>query len=104
MALALLLALQAAPEPDRRPPVPSDFDLARVQPAEDRRRRACTGTSPDEIVVCGRRRRGGDYPLEEMARRYEEEPLVAEMDIGGGARAAPMSTARPCRTARSASA
>jgi len=87
MALALLLALQAAPEADRRPPIPSDFDLARVRPADGASGRACTGASAEEIVVCGRRRRGGDYPIEEMARRYAEQPLVAEKDIGGGAKA-----------------
>ena len=88
MALALWLALQAAPEAGRRPPIPSDFDLARVRPAEGRPRRACTGATPDEIVVCGRRRPGGDdYPLEEMARRYEDKPVIAEVDIGGGAKA-----------------
>lgn len=84
MALALWLALQAASAA-----APIDFDLAEA-PAEAAApglRRACRGADADEIVVCGRRPRGGDYPLEAMARVFEAKPIVAETGIGGGAKA-----------------
>jgi hypothetical protein len=83
MALALLLALQAAaPAPSR--PIALDFDLAKLRPAEDdpEFRRACRGRDPTEIVVCGRRP-GGNYPIEEMERLFREKPVRAEWDIGG---------------------
>lgn len=92
MAVALMLALQAAAPamPAGTPPIA--FDLADVAAAADDAtapglRRACRGDEPDEIVVCGRRPGGGDYPLDEMARIFEPRPAVAETDIGGGARA-----------------
>lgn len=87
MALAWLLALQAAAP--SAPAVPADFDLATFRPTEPEAGRspACGSGGGSEIVVCGRRRGGGDYPYEEMERRYQEKPLVAETTIGGGATA-----------------
>nr|WP_295372768.1 hypothetical protein [uncultured Sphingosinicella sp.] len=87
MALALLLAFQAAAELAPPATVPVDFDLAKVRPADDdaERARACARDDSSEIVVCGRRRRGNDYPTEEMERRYREKPLVAEVGIAPNA-------------------
>jgi hypothetical protein len=91
MALALVIALQAAaagPAAAAAPPVPGvaavDFDLAEV----NRRQQAeagCRQGQAGEIVVCGRRPGGGDYPMEKWERIFREGPLVAEKDIGGGA-------------------
>jgi hypothetical protein len=87
MALTLLLALQAAADPSGgRAVAPVDFDLARAKPGEPVLRRACTGASPGEIVVCGRPPPGGDYPLEEMAKIYESGPLDSEVSLGDGVR------------------
>jgi hypothetical protein len=89
MSLMLIAALQAA----AAPPAPqgvarSDFDLADVRPAQQgglsiHGWRGCARSGTDEILVCGRRPTRDEYPIEEMERRYEEEPLVAEMSIGG---------------------
>jgi hypothetical protein len=79
MKLALLLALQAAPQ---APAVPLaiDFDLARVKPADP-----CeTGGGGSDIVVCGRRP-GGAYELEKWERVFRTKPLIAERSIGRGA-------------------
>lgn len=77
MSLALLLALQAAPQP-----LPLDFDLARVKPANP-----CeTGGAGSDIVVCGRRPKA-DYDYEKWEREFRTVPLVAETSIGGGAKA-----------------
>jgi hypothetical protein len=87
MTLILWMAVQASAAPGAVPVAPVEFDLGAVRPVETDTGllRRCRGT-PDEIVVCGRRR-GGDYPMEEMARRYRQEPLKAEAGIGGGATA-----------------
>jgi hypothetical protein len=83
MAAALWAAMQAAAMPAPAAPMPIEFDLAKVErPAEER---GCAPGSDSEIVVCGRRRLSNDYPFEEMARRYGEKPLRAEMALGGGA-------------------
>ncbi len=75
MSLALLLALQAPPAPAE--PLPIDFDLARVRPAE-----ACGAEGGgSEIVVCGRRPGGGDYPIEKWERVFRTKPLVAEKSM-----------------------
>lgn len=90
MTLALWLTLQATAEPPVPPlAVPRDFDLAKLREEEEapRLQRACRGEDPDEIVVCGKRPGGGDYPYEEKARLYATKPVVAEMDIGDGAKA-----------------
>ena len=87
MALALLLALQAAAQPA---PAAIDFDLARLEPLRHGLARAGRGCGPQaggEILVCGVRPRGGDYPLAEMAQRFARRPVVAEAAIGGGATA-----------------
>ncbi|HEX8623569.1 MAG TPA: hypothetical protein VF782_00680 [Allosphingosinicella sp.] len=79
MKLALLLALQAAP-PAAAGPLPIDFDLAKVKPAD-----SCeTGGGGSEIVVCGRRP-GGTYDLEKWERVFRNSPLVAERSVGRGA-------------------
>jgi hypothetical protein len=86
MALALLLAFQTAASVPLA--VPSDFDLAKVKASEDPdQRRACRGGDSAEILVCGRRRPGNDYPFEEMERLFREKPIRAEVGIGGGATA-----------------
>ncbi|HEX8443660.1 MAG TPA: hypothetical protein VF631_08435 [Allosphingosinicella sp.] len=89
MALAWILAVQTAASPAAlTATVPIDFDLAKVRPGDGEAdgRLGCRGGDPAEIVVCGRRR-GGNYPMEEMARRYAFEPIVAETGIGGGSTA-----------------
>lgn len=81
MSLRLILALQAA-TPAAPPPLAAiDFDLARV-PAGDAWSLAgrCRTGDPEAITVCGRRR-GGAYPLEEMALIFEPRPLRAEMNV-----------------------
>jgi hypothetical protein len=89
MSLALLLALQAAPQaaPQSAPqalaaPLPIDFDLAEVKPADPCR----TGGAGSDIVVCGRRPRA-DYDLEKWERVFRTDPLLAETSIGPGATA-----------------
>lgn len=79
MRLALLLALQAAPQ---APPglLLVDFDLAEVKPADPCR----TGGGGSDIVVCGRRP-GGAYDLEKWERVFRTKPLVAETALGRGA-------------------
>ena len=88
MGLAFLLALQAA---TAAPPAPAaiDFDLARIEPLEHglaRAGRGCGARAADEILVCGVRPRGGDYPLGEMARLFEPRPIVAETGVTGNVR------------------
>ncbi|HEX8401032.1 MAG TPA: hypothetical protein VF628_04940 [Allosphingosinicella sp.] len=87
MTLAWATALQvassaAAAMSGEAKPAPIDFDLARMIPNEAALRIGCRGGGGDasEIVVCARRR-GGDYPVEEMARRYASKPLMAETGI-----------------------
>ena len=89
MAWTYLLAFQASAAAAPAPTVPSDFDLARL-PSQEMSlsgRRSCTRGAGEEIVVCGRRESGGDYPLAEEARRFATPPLRAEASIGGGASA-----------------
>lgn len=81
MKLALLLALQAAPELPAGPPR-IDFDLAKVKPADP-----CetgNGGGGSDIVVCGRRPQG-TYDMEKWERVFRTKPLVAETSIGRGA-------------------
>jgi len=89
MALAFLLALQAVAAPPSQPaPAPIVFDLARLEPLRHGLARAGRGCGPragGEILVCGVRPRGGDYPLAEMTRRFAPRPIVAETGIAGGA-------------------
>ena len=80
MSLALLLALQAALPTSAAAPLPIDFDLARVKPADPCR----TGGAGADIVVCGRRP-GGTYDLEKWERIFKTGPLLAEKGIGPGA-------------------
>jgi hypothetical protein len=89
MSLTLLLALQTAAPPPPPLVAPIDFDLARYRiegsslalPGRD-----CAGGAGAAIVVCGRRRSGGAYPMEEMERRYAQGPLVAEIGLTGAMR------------------
>lgn len=80
MSLALLLALQVAP-PASAAPLPIDFDLARVKPADP-----CEtgGAAGSDIVVCGRRPRA-DFDFEKWEREFRTSPLLAEKAIGPGA-------------------
>ncbi|HEU0135577.1 MAG TPA: hypothetical protein VFR28_12210 [Allosphingosinicella sp.] len=79
MSLALLLALQAAPQaPAERLAV--DFDLASVKPADPCR----TGGGGSDIVVCGRRKPGA-FDMEKWEREFRTDPLLAEKPIGPGA-------------------
>lgn len=94
MFLSLVLALQAANAPAPAPPVPAqqrwampartaggvDFDLAGYRAAGG----PCAGAGGDEVVVCGRRGGGGDYPMARWARIFgPERPIRAEMGLGG---------------------
>lgn len=81
MSLALLLALQAAPQATAEP-LRLDFDLAQVKPA-DPCETGGSGGGPD-IVVCGRRPRA-DYDLEKWERVFRTGPLLAQKAIGPGA-------------------
>jgi hypothetical protein len=81
-------AAAAAPPPG---PLPIAFDLARYRPAQDGAAadpRACAGGAggPEDVVVCGRRRQGGAYPMAEWARIFATRPLVAEIGIAGDVR------------------
>jgi hypothetical protein len=88
MTMVWLLALQTAGATAGAGagPMPTDFDLAKYRPAEPEPG-SCGPSGTDEIVVCGRRRGGGDYPYDEMAAkfRYLEKPLVAEWSIAPNA-------------------
>lgn len=87
MALALLLALQAAATAAPSGPAPIRFDLGKLRPAgPDPAPSRCRPGDGNEIVVCGRRGQGA-YPYEEMERLFAIKPVVAEKDIGGGATA-----------------
>lgn len=89
MSISLLLALQAAGAAPPPPVIqPIEFDLARVRPFEvgDAAVRVplnCRTEEDGEIVVCGRRPTGGVFPMEEMARLFAVEPLVAEARLTG---------------------
>jgi hypothetical protein len=80
MSLALLLALEAAPAAPAAP-LPIDFDLAHVKPADPC---ATGGGGGSDIVVCGRRPRA-DFDMEKWERVFRTEPLLAEKGIGPGA-------------------
>lgn len=82
--LFLWLAVQSgsAPAPSGLAPVYFDLAEARTDGEETGGIARCRGR-PGELVVCGRRR-GNDYPLEEMERRYRWEPPKAEIGLGGG--------------------
>lgn len=90
MSLALLIFVQAAAAPAAGP-LAIDFDLARYRPAQDGAAgaRGCAGGAggPEEVVVCGRRRQGGDYPMAQWERVFATRPLAAEIGIGGDVRA-----------------
>jgi hypothetical protein len=63
-----------------------DFDLAELTKRQQADAAAgCGQRGAGEILVCGRRPGGGDYPLEKWERIFREGPLVAEKGIGGGA-------------------
>lgn len=81
MSLALLLALQAAPQATAEPVPEIDFDLARVKAADPCRTGSGGGS---DIVVCGRRP-GGDFDYEKWERVFRTKPLTAETSIGPGA-------------------
>lgn len=82
--LAWLIALQT-PSPAAPDLIVSDFDLAKRKSVPTKG--ACGDGDGSEIVVCGRRigGGGGNYPMEEMERRYRKKPLVAEVGIGPNA-------------------
>lgn len=85
MSLALMLAFQVLAAPAPPPPAVRqiDFDLAQYRTPESPPG-ACAGGDPNEVVVCGVRRRSrGSYPLDEMARRYEPRRIVAETRLSG---------------------
>lgn len=87
MSLALLILVQAAAAPPAGS-LPIDFDLARYRPAQEGARGCAGGPGgPEEVVVCGRRRQGGDYPMAQWERVFAARPLVAEIGIGGDVRA-----------------
>jgi len=81
MSLALLLALQAAPEAPGAPLLEIDFDLARVKIADPCETGAARGS---DIVVCAPRP-GEAYDYEKWEREFRTEPLRAEKSIGPGA-------------------
>jgi hypothetical protein len=81
LSLALLLALQTAPSAPPGP-LPIDFDLASVRPADH----CDPENGGSAIVVCGRRA-PGPYDLEKWERIFRTGPLVAETSIGGRATA-----------------
>ena len=88
MSLALLIFVQAAAAPAL---LPIDFDLAVYRPSRDGAAAAgaCAGTAggQGEIVVCGRRRSGGDYPMAQWERIFATRPLTAETGLRGDVRA-----------------
>jgi hypothetical protein len=64
---------------------PLDFDLARYRGSGDG---SCAGAAAGDVLVCGPRRRGGNYPLDHWARIFgPERPIRAEVGLGGGATA-----------------
>lgn len=78
MSLALLLALQAAPQAPAGP-LPIDFDLATIKPGDPCR---TGGGGGSDIVVCGRR--PGSYDYDKWERVFKTDPLLAEKSIGPG--------------------
>src|SRR5436853_6112863 len=82
MSLALLLALQAAPQAPAATPLQIDFDLARRKPADPCETGLGTGA---DIVVCGRRPGPGTFDLGKWERVFATERFLAETPIGRGA-------------------
>ena len=99
MSLILMLGLQTAavatPAASAAPPAsaprrampagqagitPLAFDLARL-----RTEGGCGAGDAADVLVCGRRRSGGAYPMAHWARIFGPEPPIrAEMDLGHG--------------------
>lgn len=80
----MMLAVAAQAAQMIAPPgvAPVTFDLATYRPAEDPDLPfSCRLRDPDEIVVCARRRGGGDYPIDYWAKVFATAPLVAETGI-----------------------
>src|SRR5436305_15347116 len=82
MALFLLgFQAAAAPPPPPAPVLELDFDLARLRVLPDLPG-TCDRSDPSAIIVCARR--GGAYPLAEMARIFDRHPhLAAEVGVAG---------------------
>jgi len=91
MSLAFMVLVQAAAATATPAPPPGlpriDFDLARYRPSEEGSG-SCqgAGASPEEVVVCGRRRQNGAFPLAQWARVFASRPLLAEIGIAGNVR------------------
>jgi hypothetical protein len=89
VSLPLLLALQSAAIPASPEIVltPIHFDLASVRPLDSgrfaTRPQGCDRSDPDAITVCGRRPRGGAYPIEQWQRTFALDPIRAEMRLTG---------------------
>lgn len=86
MSLAMMMLLQAAAAPSPHPLVETDFDLGQYRPSDMDSltgRRRCDRSDPSAITVCAPRR-GGTYPLDEMARIFEPDRIVAETQIAPG--------------------
>ncbi len=91
MALAWLMAVQAAASPAALPMLSIDFDLAAVKPAAEAPPLLCDPVEGEDIVVCGRILQARPFTPEEMdrlARLYAEKPVRAAIDLGGGAKGA----------------
>lgn len=82
MVAAFFLMLQAASPLPAPPPAPADFDLATWWPARPVGLDGCPISDGGDVVICGRRTRTDDYPMEEMARLFEPKPLVAQLPLG----------------------
>ncbi len=67
-----------------------NFDLKAVTARKEPqlspvRQQQCAPGNPNEIVVCGSRQESERYRLRPLPDRgFEEDPLVAEADLGGG--------------------
>lgn len=87
MSLVLAMLIQTTAPAPLAPLAAIDFDLARYRPAGDwTPGPACDRADASAIIVCGRRGRGGAYPLEEMALIFEPRPIRAETGIAGNVR------------------
>ncbi|MGZ8311195.1 MAG: hypothetical protein ACXWUX_11835 [Allosphingosinicella sp.] len=87
MSLILMAALQATAPVASTGVVRTDFDLADIRWTDEGPNGGpslgCRRRSSDEILVCGRRPGGEDYPIAEMSRLFAQRPIVAEMSLGG---------------------